>query len=106
MKRTLTGIIISNKTKDTVVVQVERILKHPKYQRRYKRHKGYKAHVENMELSVGDKVEMIETRPISKDKKWKVIKLVAAAKKVEAAEEITDDSEESTEQKEEKVETK
>lgn len=73
-KKTLTGKIVSNKMQKTVVVEVERIKEHPKYKRRYKRHKKYKAHVKDGDYKVGDKVIIQEFRPISKDKKWKVIK--------------------------------
>ena len=75
-KRTLIGKITSSKTKKTVVVRVERIKEHPKYKRRYKMHKKYKAHVEEGEYQVGDKVLIQECRPISKDKHWEVIKKV------------------------------
>ena len=60
----------------TLVVQVERIKEHPKYKRKYKFHKKYKAHVEGGEYKVGDKVVIEECKPISKEKKWKVIKKV------------------------------
>lgn len=73
-KRQLKGIIISNKMQKTVVIKVERIKEHPKYKRRYKIHKKYKAHDEKEEYNVGDKVVIEECRPISKDKKWKVLK--------------------------------
>ena len=73
-KKQLTGIIISNKMQKTVVVKVERIKEHPKYRRRYKTHKKYKAHSESGECNVGDKVIIEECRPISKDKRWRVIK--------------------------------
>jgi len=59
-----------------VIVKVERIKEHPKYKRRYKIHKKYKAHVESGEYHIGDKVIIEECRPISKDKKWKVIKKI------------------------------
>jgi len=72
-KKQLTGIIISDKMEKTLVVKVERVKEHPKYKRRYKVHKKYKAHNESKEYSVGDKVIIEETIPISKDKKWKVI---------------------------------
>ena len=76
MKKQLTGIIVSDKMAKTIVVEVERIKQHPKYKRRYKFHKKYKVHCENKEYKVGDKVVIEECRPISKDKKWKVIKKV------------------------------
>ena len=73
-KKQLTGIVISNKIPKTVVVEVERIKKHPKYQRRYKVHKKYQAHDEKGESKVGDNVIIKECRPLSKEKKWRVIK--------------------------------
>jgi small subunit ribosomal protein S17 len=73
-KRRLIGKILSNKMAKTVVVKVERVKEHPKYKRRYKQHKKYKAHDEKGEYQVGDKVVIEECRPISKDKKWKVVK--------------------------------
>ncbi len=60
----------------TIVVQVERIKEHPKYKRRYKFHKKYKAHVEDGEYKIGDRVVIEECRPISREKRWKVIKKV------------------------------
>lgn len=75
-KRQLTGIIISDKTEKTAVVKVERIKEHPKYKKRYKVHKKYKAHNKNNEHKAGDKVVIEECRPISKDKKWKIVKKI------------------------------
>ena len=72
-KRQLTGIIVSDKMEKTVVVEVTRIKKHPKYLRRYKVHKKYKAHDEANTYTEGDRVLIEETFPISKDKTWKVI---------------------------------
>ncbi|MBU4481000.1 30S ribosomal protein S17 [Patescibacteria group bacterium] len=73
-KKQLTGTIISDKMQKTVVVEVERIKKHPLYKRRYKFHKKYKAHNEKGEYKIGDKVIIEECRPISKEKRWRVIK--------------------------------
>lgn len=75
-KRQLKGIIISDKMQKTVVVKVERVKQHPKYKKRYKVHKNYKAHYDEGEYKVGDKVVIQETTPISKDKKWKLIKKI------------------------------
>jgi len=75
-KRQLIGKVISNKMQKTVVVEVERIKEHPKYKRRYKVHKKYKAHDEKGEYKTGDKVIIEECRPLSKDKRWRVIKKV------------------------------
>lgn len=74
MKRKLQGIIISDKMEKTVVVKVERIKEHPKYKRRYKVSKKYKAHLEEGDFKIGDKVIIEECRPISKEKHWRVIK--------------------------------
>jgi small subunit ribosomal protein S17 len=75
-KKTLQGIVVSDKMQKTVVVEIERIKQHPKYKRRFKVHKKYKAHDENQEYHIGDKVVIEETNPMSKDKSWKVIKKV------------------------------
>ena len=72
-KRKLEGKVVSNKMQKTVVVEVERMKEHPKYKRRFKVHKKYKAHDEKGEYKVGDTVVIEECSPISKDKKWKVI---------------------------------
>lgn len=74
-KKQLTGFITSNKMQKTVVVEVESMKKHEKYHRRYKMHKKYKAHAENL-YEIGDKVVIEESRPLSKDKKWVVIKKI------------------------------
>ena len=73
---TLNGVVVSDKMDKTVVVSVSRFVKHPKYGKFYKINKKYKAHDEGNEYKIGDKVEMIETKPISKDKRFKVIKLL------------------------------
>ena len=73
MKKTLIGKVVSTKMTKTVVVMVERKLRHPVYHKVIIRHKKYKAHNEKLELTVGDTVKMEETRPISKDKHFIVI---------------------------------
>lgn len=75
-KKTLQGIVVSDKMQKTVVVEVESIKEHPKYKRRYKSHKRYKAHDQNQEFHIGDNVVIEETKPISKDKSWTVIKKI------------------------------
>ena len=72
-KRVLTGIIVSDKTDKTVVVNVERRVKHPLYGKIIKRSKKYHAHDEGNEFKQGETVRIEETRPISKLKTWKVI---------------------------------
>lgn len=69
----LKGVVISDKMAKTVVVSVVRFVKHPKYGKFYKINKKYKAHDEENKSKIGDQVEIIETRPISKDKKFKVL---------------------------------
>ena len=75
-KRTLTGTVVSDKMAKTIVVRVEEIKEHPKYKRKYKFHKKYKAHDENSEYHMGDTVIIEEARPISKEKKWVVVKKI------------------------------
>jgi len=71
-KKQLQGRIISDKMQKTVVVRVERIKVHPKYKKRFKTHKNYKAHNEGGEYHIGDTVIIEECRPASKDKRWRV----------------------------------
>lgn len=73
-RRRLIGTIISDKMAKTVVVKVERIKEHPKYKKRFRIHQKYKAHLEGTDFKVGDKVIIEECRPISREKRWKVIK--------------------------------
>ena len=69
----LSGIVVSDKMKDTVVVLVETYKKHPKYGKFIKRNKKFKAHDTGNTSKVGDKVDIVETRPISKDKHFRLI---------------------------------
>jgi small subunit ribosomal protein S17 len=71
--KSLSGTVVSSKMKDTVVVLVERYVKHPKYAKYIKRSKKYKVHDVGNTAKVGDKVEIIETRPISKDKNFRIV---------------------------------
>ena len=75
-KKQLIGTVVSDKMAKTVVVKVEHLKEHPKYRRRFRIHKKYKAHDEKGEYHVGDKVIIEETRPISRDKKWRVIQRI------------------------------
>jgi small subunit ribosomal protein S17 len=70
--RKLKGIVVSAKMQKTVIVAVTRLKKHPKYKKYFKVTKRYKAHDETNEYAVGDKVIIQETRPLSKEKHWKV----------------------------------
>lgn len=76
-KKTLQGVVTSDKMDKTVTVLVTRYVKHPKYGKYRKISKKYKAHDENNTYKEGDKVEIVETRPISKDKNFVVVEKVA-----------------------------
>ena len=69
----LKGIVTSDKMQKTRVVEVLRLKKHPKYKKYYKVNQKFKAHDEENQYHTGDKVRMQETRPMSKDKHWKII---------------------------------
>ena len=69
----LKGVVVSDKMDKTVVVSVSRFVKHPLYGKYYQINKKYKVHDEGNTCKTGDKVEIVETRPISKDKKYKVV---------------------------------
>jgi small subunit ribosomal protein S17 len=71
--RKLEGIIVSDKMNKTRVVAVTRLKKHPRYQKYYKATRRFKAHDENNEYKTGDKVVIKETRPLSKEKRWRII---------------------------------
>ncbi len=77
IKRKLEGEVVSDKMDKTVVVKVTTIKTHPKYKKQYKVSKKYKAHDEKNEYKAGDKVVIAASRPISKDKRWYVVKKVA-----------------------------
>lgn len=74
------GFVVSNKMDKTVTVTIERRKQHPMYKRVIKRSKKYKAHDENNECNEGDKVRIIETRPLSKTKRWRVTEILEKAK--------------------------
>ncbi|HEY4494863.1 MAG TPA: 30S ribosomal protein S17 [Candidatus Paceibacterota bacterium] len=76
MAKILKGTVISDKMNKTVVVRVDDFKKHPRYGRYYKSSKKYKAHDEKGEFHIGDKVLIKETRPLSKDKSFAVIKKI------------------------------
>jgi small subunit ribosomal protein S17 len=79
------GVVVSDKMDKTVVVKVQSLKLHPRYQKFIKRSKSFKAHDENNECRMGDTVEIVETRPLSKDKHWRVTKVLERS--VEAANE-------------------
>ena len=79
-QRTLIGKVVSNKMEKTVVVRVERRVKHPVYGKIVMRSNKYKAHDETNQFNEGDTVEIAEGRPISRDKSWTVVRLIEAAR--------------------------
>lgn len=79
-RKTRTGTVVSDKADKTVVVTVERRYAHPLYGKQVTRTKKYHAHDENNEYHVGDSVRIMETRPLSKLKRWRVIELIERAK--------------------------
>ena len=78
----LKGVVVSDKMDKTVVVSVSNFIKHPKYGKYYKVSKKYKAHDEENKYKVGDEIEILETRPISKDKRFSVLDGSASGGKV------------------------
>ena len=77
--RELLGLIVSNKMEKSVVVQVEKFIQHKIYKKYIKRYKKYHAHDENNECNIGDTVKIIETRPLSKLKHFRVCEIVKKA---------------------------
>jgi small subunit ribosomal protein S17 len=71
-KKELVGVVVSDKMDKTVVVKVDNIVKHPVYKKYMKRNVTFKAHDEQNECATGDKVMIVESRPLSKDKRWRV----------------------------------
>ena len=80
LRKVRIGRVVSDKMDKTVVVAVESFIKHPLYGKRVRKTKKYKAHDENNMCRVGDEVKIIETRPLSKEKRWRVVEII---KKVE-----------------------
>lgn len=71
-RKTLVGVVVSDKMDKTVVVKVDQLVKHPVYKKYIKRRERYKAHDEQNTCAAGDKVLIVETRPLSRDKRWRV----------------------------------
>jgi small subunit ribosomal protein S17 len=79
VRKTLIGTVYSDKMDKTVVVMIERLVKHPQYKKYVKRRAKYKAHDEKNECRSGDTVSIIETRPLSRDKRWRVKEIIRRA---------------------------
>ena len=80
MRKTAVGRVVSNKMDKTVVVAIQDSVKHPMYGKIIKRTVKRKAHDEENTCSVGDRVRIMETRPISKDKRWRLVEIIEKAK--------------------------
>lgn len=74
------GTVVSDKMDKTIVVAIETLATHPMYKKQVKKTTKFKAHDENNECSVGDKVQIMETRPLSRDKRWRVVEILEKAK--------------------------
>ncbi len=79
-RKTLVGKVVSNKMDKTIVVAMEDSVKHPLYNKIVKRTVKFKAHDENNECNIGDRVRVMETRPLSKDKRWRLVEIIEKAK--------------------------
>ena len=79
LRKTQTGIVISDKMDKTVVVQVDRLVRHPVYKKYVRRRAKFKAHDENNTCQKGDRVVIRETRPLSKTKRWRVSQILEKA---------------------------
>ncbi len=80
LRKTRVGVVVSDKMDKTIVVAVKDSVQHPLYKKIMKRTVKFKAHDENNECGVGDRVMIMETRPLSRDKRWRLVKIVEKAK--------------------------
>ena len=80
LRKTRVGLVVSDKMDKTIVVAVQDSVKHPLYGKIVKRTVKFKAHDEKNECGIGDKVEIMETRPLSKDKNWRLLRIIEKAK--------------------------
>ena len=80
LRKTRVGVVVSDKMDKTVVVAIKDNVKHPLYKKIVKNTVKFKAHDENNECGIGDRVLIMETRPLSKDKRWRVVEIIEKAK--------------------------
>ena len=78
-KKTLEGIVVSDKMDKTIVIRVERLIKHPRTGKYIRRKAKFMAHDDKNECKINDKVQIVQTRPISKHKNWRVLKILERA---------------------------
>ncbi|MCI6966365.1 30S ribosomal protein S17 [bacterium] len=79
-RKTRTGVVVSDKMDKTIVVAIKTKVRHPLYGKMVNRTRKFKAHDENNECGIGDTVKIMETRPLSKDKRWRLVEIVEKAK--------------------------
>ncbi len=80
LRKTRVGKVVSNKMEKTIVVAIQDNVQHPLYKKIIKRTVKIKAHDENNSCNIGDRVEVMETKPISKDKRWRLVEIIEKAK--------------------------
>ena len=90
-RRKIVGVVVKDKMDKSVVIEVEKFLKHPKYHKYLRTKKRYKAHDESNTCKVGDKVVLVETRPLSKDKRWLVKEIIKREEPAAVLEEVVKD---------------
>ena len=78
-RKTIIGTVVSDKMDKTIVVAVETFVDHPIYKKRVRKTTKFKAHDENNKCGIGDRVKLMETRPLSKDKRWRLVQIVEKA---------------------------
>ena len=80
LRKEKVGVVLSNKMQKSIVVKIERKVKHPKYGKFMKKNKNFMAHDENNDCNIGDTVKIMETRPLSKGKCWRLVEIIERAK--------------------------
>ena len=79
-RKTRTGVVVSNKMDKTIVVAIKTKVRHPRYGKMVNRTRKFKAHDEQNQCGIGDTVRIMETRPLSKDKRWRLVEVIEKAK--------------------------
>jgi len=88
LRKEFVGTVISDKMQKTIVVQVSRLVRHRQYPKTIRSTRRFKAHDEKNEAHIGDTVRIMETRPLSKDKRWRLMEIIARAKTTEAVHDL------------------
>jgi small subunit ribosomal protein S17 len=91
-RKVRTGEVVSDKMDKTIVVRVERRFAHPVYKKTVRKSVRFKAHDENNECRIGDRVRVMETRPLSRDKRWRLVEIVERAAQIEPVEPSGDEA--------------